>query len=456
MPFGHLEKAEFLWNNLVCKLSLENDVLHIKCLKKLNSLNPRPLLTYDKEISLLHIVSVKCGTGVWKADNQKRLIQLNLINLIQPNVSSCYDITINALTKLKNRQWKLRSYTLQASEEKFTTGWQDFLENELDERTKLLGITRPKKLLVFVNPYGGRKKAESVYRNVASPLFKLAGIETTVEVTQCRNYARDRLQKIDFSVFDGIVAVGGDGMANEIINGVLQAQQKQNNISLDGDSKSLLIEPIDYVKANVKIGLIPAGSTNCLSYVSQGTDDAETAVLQIICGENHPLDICSIHEDDGKFVRFSFSMTSYGYFGQVLQKSENLRKLGPSRYDIAGINAFTKAKSYHSEVAYLPSSPEDPVDISQVDSKCRYPCKTCTDIKESSLITSINNPDRMLNFDEDNCSHTTYNHYQKNDKLVQSTFSTNNSFKDIFSTHSGWEVREFFVQFFYVSNIFKI
>lgn len=393
MLSSHLQNAEFLWNNLVCQLKLENNVLRINCIKKLNSLNLRSLTYYNKEISLLDIVSIECKTGVWKVDNEKRLVQLNLMNLFQTSVSSCYDLIIHIALKTKNRQWKLVSYTFQTSQEKYSKEWKDLLENGLHEKLKSSGVTRPKKLLVFVNPYGGKRKAESVFSNVASRLFKLAGVEVTVEITQYRNYAWEKLLSIDFSCYDGIIAVGGDGMANEIINGVLIAKQKQNNEFLDGDPQSLLHKPMNYVKADIKIGLIPAGSTNCLSYVSQGVDDAETSTLQIICGESHPLDLCSIHEDNGKFVRFSFSMNSYGYFGQVLRKSETLRKFGPSRYDIAGINSFVQAKCYLSEVAYLPSSPDDPVDVSKINSKCRNPCETCRNVQEnveSKLSNGIN------------------------------------------------------------------
>ena len=39
-------------------------------------------------------------------------------------------------------------------------------------------LQRPKSLLVFINPFGGKKKARKVYKDKVSPLFKLAGIDT--------------------------------------------------------------------------------------------------------------------------------------------------------------------------------------------------------------------------------------------------------------------------------------
>ncbi len=39
---------------------------------------------------------------------------------------------------------------------------------------------RPKNLLVFINPHGGKRKAAKVYREKVAPLLDLAGITTDV------------------------------------------------------------------------------------------------------------------------------------------------------------------------------------------------------------------------------------------------------------------------------------
>ena len=46
-----------------------------------------------------------------------------------------------------------------------------FLNSEVD---------RPKKLVILLNPIGGSQKAKSVYKNMAGPLFTLAGIHCEV------------------------------------------------------------------------------------------------------------------------------------------------------------------------------------------------------------------------------------------------------------------------------------
>lgn len=41
-------------------------------------------------------------------------------------------------------------------------------------------LGRPKKLLIFVNPYGGRKQAPKIFRNKVKPLLELAKISMEV------------------------------------------------------------------------------------------------------------------------------------------------------------------------------------------------------------------------------------------------------------------------------------
>uniref|UniRef100_F6Q539 DAGKc domain-containing protein n=1 Tax=Ciona intestinalis TaxID=7719 RepID=F6Q539_CIOIN len=244
-------------------------------------------------------------------------------------------------------------------------------------------FTRPQNLLIFVNPYGGRHKAQFIYNTTVEPIFNLANIKQTVVVTEYRNHAKQYVETEDISNYDGIIAVGGDGMFNEIANGILLRTQRENEIPVQASSCNTPC----YKTPKYKLGVIPAGSTDCMSYVSQGINDPETSALHIVVGDNHPLDMCSIYDDSGSFIRFSFSMTSYGYYGNVLRKSERLRSLGPSRYDFAGVQTFLNKHVYSSEIQFLPSSTKSQAtDIR----KCRFPCEICTnDIKPPTITTSV-------------------------------------------------------------------
>ncbi|KAH0628840.1 hypothetical protein JD844_010427 [Phrynosoma platyrhinos] len=65
------------------------------------------------------------------------------------------------------------------------------------------GITRPRSLLVFINPVGGRKRAVEIYQSQVAPLFTLAGIYVQVVETCRANEARDYILQQDLCDFDG-------------------------------------------------------------------------------------------------------------------------------------------------------------------------------------------------------------------------------------------------------------
>lgn len=51
-------------------------------------------------------------------------------------------------------------------------------------------------------------------------------------------------------------------------------------------------------------------------------------------------------------------MLAYGFFGDIIQKSDKWRCLGPARYDVAGFLHFLRHRSYHSELT-ITLSPYD-------------------------------------------------------------------------------------------------
>ncbi|XP_066322261.1 ceramide kinase-like isoform X4 [Miscanthus floridulus] len=87
---------------------------------------------------------------------------------------------------------------------------------------------RPKNLMVFVHPLCGKGRGVRNWETV-SPLFVRAKIKTKVIVTERAGHAYDTLSSlsdIELKAFDGVVAVGGDGLFNEILNGILSSRHK--------------------------------------------------------------------------------------------------------------------------------------------------------------------------------------------------------------------------------------
>ena len=62
-------------------------------------------------------------------------------------------------------------------------------------------------------------------------------------------------------------------------------------------------------------------------------------------------------------MRFSSTMMSYGYFGDLMARSEARRWLGPSRYDVCGAQTWAAGRAYRGAVGYVevvnPARPDD-------------------------------------------------------------------------------------------------
>ncbi|XP_047081784.1 ceramide kinase isoform X1 [Lolium rigidum] len=87
---------------------------------------------------------------------------------------------------------------------------------------------RPKNLLVFVHPLCGKGRGCKNWEVVA-PLFDRAKVNTKVITTERAGHAYDTLASLsdkELKKFDGVVSVGGDGLFNEILNGLLSSRHK--------------------------------------------------------------------------------------------------------------------------------------------------------------------------------------------------------------------------------------
>ncbi|KAL6911688.1 hypothetical protein ACP4OV_000493 [Aristida adscensionis] len=278
---------------------------------------------------------------------------------------------------------------------------------------------RPKNLLIFVHPLCGKGRGPRNWETVA-PLFNRAKIKTKVIVTERAGHAYGTLSSLsdeELKSFDGVVAVGGDGLFNEILNGILISRYKasypptpegfgyfgSNNkcqgqtsnglnecmrtpdnsnqgddyepllptslhvgleiSTLDssnelclGDQDRVISFPNDWFR----FGIIPSGSTDAIVLSTTGERDPVTSALLIILGRRMSLDIAQVvgwksspTAEVLPTVRYAASFAGYGFYGEVIRESENYRWMGPARYDFSGTMVFLKHRSYEAKVAFL-------------------------------------------------------------------------------------------------------
>ncbi|XP_039248140.2 ceramide kinase-like [Styela clava] len=365
----------FILNSSICNVSIEDNVLVINFLPdgntdKNNSAKPRKLISFSE------ILSVKFTQPENLTEKKRGL------NFIKKTKVFC--VEIKTVKKCKDYRWKLTTVKLKSANDGFCKYWVDIFNKKLSK----ISDCRPKTLLVFVNPFGGNGEGVNIYEKKVKPIFGEAKIKTETKQTAFRHHAKTFIETKDLSVYDGIVAVGGDGMCNEIINGLLCRTQFQQGVGIHSEKGNPRQCP-KFVRPDLRVGIIPAGSTDCISYVTQGINDPETSALHIALGDSHPVDVVSLHNSDGLLAQFSMSLNGYGYFGDMMRQSEHLRWMGPPRYSLAGANVFLKNKSYSGEVHYVPAEcKEGPKSLSF----CRTPCEICQDglaDKKSSLFTPV-------------------------------------------------------------------
>ncbi|XP_015074727.1 ceramide kinase isoform X2 [Solanum pennellii] len=303
-----------------------------------------------------------------------------------------YRFTIRGVQKSKTQPSVLvpSLYTFGLKDSQTCQMWVNRINDLLNRDAE-----RPKNLLVFVNPKSGKGLGCKVWETVA-PTFSQAKVKMKVTVTERAGQAIDMMSSItsrELSSYDGVVAVGGDGFFNEILNGLLLSRHKcsyppsptelNHPIENNGDGPVLdtnvdIRDPSDsgtgddscqteaeddefsFPNEKFRFGLIPAGSTDAIVICTTGARDAMTSALQIILGKAVCLDIAQVvrwkktsTSKDEPCVRYAASFAGYGFYGDVITESEKYRWMGPKRYDYAGTKVFLRHRSYEAEVAYL-------------------------------------------------------------------------------------------------------
>ncbi|XP_038067344.1 ceramide kinase-like [Patiria miniata] len=271
--------------------------------------------------------------------------------------------TVHCIRRNSQGKWRVRELKFECSDQETCRRWVAHIK----ERIVKQGNVRPQNLLVFINPYGGKKEAGSIYDTHTAPLFSLAGIKTTVIYTEAKNHARDVMLKRDLTEFDGVVCVGGDGTFAEVVNGLLVRTQQEGGVDYN-DPDTTPQCPL------MRIGVIPAGSTDVIVCDTTGVTDPVTSTLQIVLGCSLGLDICSVHSGH-QLLRYTVSFMGYGFLGDVLKDSESHRWMGPHRYDFSGFKKYFGNKAYAGEVTFLTSGDED--HHPQDKTKCRVGCAVC-------------------------------------------------------------------------------
>lgn len=195
-------------------------------------------------------------------------------------------------------------------------------------------------VLLICNPNSTSQDA-ALYRRILPPLRAVDGLTMEARFTQRPGHAKDMVRGLTREDFDAIIAVGGDGTVNEIINGMLGPAPRDAGERVDAAATAPTA-----AAALPTLGVIPAGSANvfvrALGFSARPEKAAHelAAVLQRAATRRIYLGAW-----DGQWFAVN---AGFGLDANVLAKMEKVRERGfaatPWRYLAVAGRAWAKAR----------------------------------------------------------------------------------------------------------------
>lgn len=201
---------------------------------------------------------------------------------------------------------------------------------------------RTRRHLVLLNPFGGKGKALTEFKNTVVPVLGEADIQYNMIVTERPGHAQEILQSIQLEEWGAVLVCSGDGLIFEVINGLMKRPDWSHAIRLP-------------------LGVIPCGTGNALaaSILYRSGESLKSAALvsgaAFILTQNlvSPLDLILVETRSSRF--YSFLSICYGLIADVDIESEKYRKLGIVRNVLGGLIRILDLRTYRCRLSYLPS-----------------------------------------------------------------------------------------------------
>ena len=175
-----------------------------------------------------------------------------------------------------------------------------------------------KRLLMIVNPRAGRNKSRGPLFDAAA-IFSQAGYLLSIHTTTPRPGDAASTAAAAGGIYDAVVAVGGDGTLNEVVNGLME------------------------LEAPPLLGYLPQGSTNDFAASLRISGKPAEAAAAMVEGAPRKLDVGRWNDRHfvyvasfGAFTRSSYTATqaaknALGHFAYILEGMKDLNSLRPYR-----------------------------------------------------------------------------------------------------------------------------
>lgn len=190
------------------------------------------------------------------------------------------------------------------------------------------------KTCILLNPGARNGQAAEEVRQALDRHLPGAEIRLTDEAGHATELARQAAA----DGFGTVVAAGGDGTINEVVNGLAEHFGR------------------------VRLGILPLGTGNDLARTLEIPDDLDEAVALLAAGQTRRLDVGRLRHGEGS--RFFVNLSAGGFSGEVSERltTEIKRAWGPLAYLRAAVETLTEneVRGYRAAISF---DGEPPVEI---------------------------------------------------------------------------------------------
>jgi YegS/Rv2252/BmrU family lipid kinase len=189
------------------------------------------------------------------------------------------------------------------------------------------------KTLIILNPWAGRGAASQRRGDLEAALGQ-TGVPFDLVTTHARGGATELAWQGIERGYDPIVAVGGDGTINEVVNGIKGAEASLGR--------------------RARLGIIPLGTGSDFIKTLDGVDanDVAGGVRRIATGAARAIDLGRVQVADGD-GRYFINAVGMGLDAQVAAESLKLTRLkGMAVYLVAIIRALANYRAHPMTVEY--------------------------------------------------------------------------------------------------------
>ncbi|KAJ3193477.1 acetyl-CoA synthetase [Irineochytrium annulatum] len=198
------------------------------------------------------------------------------------------------------------------------------------------GDVETKKPVLFVlNPFGGVKESVKIYRTIVEPMMKLANLPFQLLETTHKLHAEEHCRAINAANYSAVVAISGDGVLHEVING-------------------LMTRPDWDLARQLPVGVIGAGSSNAMNR-NLDCMYPEYGALCVVKGLSRPLDLLSITHHKTRTVHYTHLNVAWAYIADLDIESDRYRWLGREKTTLCAIIRMIWLRRYRAHLHILPA-----------------------------------------------------------------------------------------------------